>query len=133
MNSFLETLINGFSVPLLILAVSAFRRDPQKRWLDFTTAAGYVVYVAIAVNVMDLTAWKIPHTYDAAFLRADAALGFNPIAFADAVSHYWFVVVFLHIAYAVLTVMIGLAWVLEQDLTMRRAILLGGCLCQGPH
>ena len=53
MNSFLETLINGFSVPLLILSVSAFRRDPQKRWLDFTTAAGYVVYVAIAVNLMD--------------------------------------------------------------------------------
>jgi hypothetical protein len=62
-------------------------------------------------------------------LRADAALGFNPIAFADTVSHYWLVVLFLHIAYAALPVMIGVAWVLEQDLTMRRAILLGGCLC----
>jgi membrane-associated phospholipid phosphatase len=37
--------------------------------------------------------------------------------------------VLLVLAYVALPAVIGLAWVLEQDLLMRRAVLLGGCLC----
>jgi hypothetical protein len=44
MTSFVQTLINGFSAPLLILVVSGFRRDPERRRLDFTTALGYIAF-----------------------------------------------------------------------------------------
>ncbi len=114
---------------VLILLVSVFRRDQRRRWLDFTTVIGYAVYVAIGTQLFVLLARKVTRTYDGAFLRADARLGFNPVAFADAISHHWVVIVFLILAYVSLPAVIGLAWVLEQDLQMRRAVLLGGCLC----
>jgi hypothetical protein len=114
---------------VLILLVSVFRRDQRRRWLDFTTVIGYTIYVAVGTQLFVLLARKEMRTYDGAFLKADARLGFNPVAFADAISHHWVLMVVLILAYVALPAVIGLAWVLEQDLLMRRAILLGGCLC----
>ena len=122
-------MINGFSVPLLILFVSLFRRERRGRRLDLTTVIGYAVYVAIGTNVTVLLIRTMTRNYDRTFLRLDEMLGFHPVAFADAVSHHWVVMVILHLAYVALPIMIGLAWVLEQNLLMRRAVLLGGCLC----
>jgi hypothetical protein len=126
---FWQTLVNGFSVPLLILLVSLFRSDPRRRRLDVTTVIGYAVYIAIGSQLAALLARTMTRTYDAAFLRADALLRFNPVAFADAISRHWFVMVVLLLGYVCLPVMIGLAWVIEQDLLMRRAVLLAGCVC----
>jgi hypothetical protein len=113
----------------LILLVSVFRRDQRRRWLDLTTVIGYTVYVAIGTQLTILLARRMTRTYDAEFFRADALLGFNPVAFADAISRHWLVMVVLILAYVSLSAVIGLAWVLEQDLLMRRAVLLAGCLC----
>lgn len=113
----------------VILLASVFRRDPRRRWRDLTTVIGYAVYVAIGTQLLILLARRTTCTYDASFLRADALLGFNPVAFADAISHHWLVMVVLILAYVALPAMIGLAWVIEQDLPMRRAVLLAGCLC----
>jgi hypothetical protein len=123
---FLEALIDGFLVPLLILMVSLLRSEPRRRWLDVTTVIGSTVYVALGSQIMPR---GIRHTYDTIFLRADALLGFDPLAFADRTSHHWVLMVVLLLTYGALPVMIGLAWVLEQDLVMRRAVLLGGCVC----
>jgi len=128
-GGFLETLINGFSVPLLILVVSLFRRERRCRWLDLTTVIGYAVYVAVGTNLTVLLIQRITRNYDRTFLRLDEMLGFHPVAFADAISQHRAVMVTLILAYAALPIMIGLAWVLEQDLVMRRAVLWGGCLC----
>lgn len=129
MKSFIQTLLNGFSAPLLILVVSMFRRDSRRRRLDFTTALGYIAFVAIGVNVAEWLSLRLAHPADAAFLRVDAALGFNPIAFADAVARHGAVVVGLALVYYALPMAMAIAWVTEQSLKLRRAALLGGCFC----
>jgi len=113
----------------LILLVSMFRHDQRRRWLDLTTLIGYAIYVATGTQLTILLAQKMTRTYDATFFRADALLGFNAVTFADAISHHWVVLVVLILAYVSLPAVIGLAWVLEQDLLMRRAVLLAGCVC----
>ncbi|SRR5712692_168188 len=128
-GAFLKAMVVGFSVPLLILLVSLFRRERRRRWLDLTTVICCAVYVAIGTQLTVLLARRMTRTYDGAFLRADALLGFDPVAFADAISRYWLVMVVLILAYVSLPAMLGLAWVIEQDLLMRRAVLLAGCLC----
>ncbi len=129
LTQYLETLLNGFSVPLLILVVSAFRRDLQRRRLDITTMVGYTLFVAVGSSLAAYMTRFLTSSYDPAFLRTDAALGFNPIAFADWVARHWMVAAVLLTAYAALPIMIGLTWVLEQNLTMRRGVLVAGCLC----
>lgn len=114
---------------IVILLVSVFRRDPRRRWLDFTTVIGYTLYVALGTQLTILLARKMTRTYDAVFFRADLMLGFNPVTFADAVSRHWVIVVILLLSYVSLAFLIGLAWALEQDLVMRRAVLLAGCIC----
>jgi len=120
-------LLGGFSVPLLILLVSAFRRDLERRRADLTTMIGYTLYVALASN--GLAMHFSGSSYDPAFLRADAILGFNPISFADAIARHQVITLVLMVAYIALPLVIGLTWVLEQSLRMRRAVLIGGCLC----
>jgi hypothetical protein len=113
----------------LILLVSAFRRDQSRRWHDLTTVIGYAVYVIVGTQLHVLLIRTVTRSYDATFLRADARLGFNPVAFADSASHHGLLMVVLILAYVAVPAMIGLAWVLEQDFVMRRAVLLGGCFC----
>src|SRR6266576_2342687 len=123
---FIEIVIGGYSSPLLILLASAFRRSAAKRWLDVTTVIGYTVYVAVGFELMGHNAAR---TYDPAFLRADALLRFNPIGFADELSRHPLVIDVLLAAYCALPFVIGLSWLIEQDLQMRRAVLLAGCFC----
>ena len=113
----------------LILFVSIFRRDQRRRWLDLSTVIGYAVYVALGTQLTIFLAQRMRRTYDSEFFRADAFVGFNAVAFANAVERHWVILVALMLSYIALPLLIGLAWVLEQDLVMRRAILLGGTLC----
>lgn len=129
LKQYLETLLNGFSVPLMILIVSAFRKDLQRRRLDVTTVIGYVAFVGIAKNLAIYLSGLLMHPYDAVFLRADLALGFNPIAFADLVARHRIALIILLAAYVALPLMVGLTWITEQNLRMRRSVLFAGCLC----
>lgn len=128
-KGFVDTLLNGFSAPLLILIVSVFRKDLRLRRLDFTTALGYIAFVAIGVNLAEWLSVRVAHPADAAFLRVDAALGFSPIAFADAIARHGAAVVVLTLAYYALPIAMAITWVTEQSLKLRRAALLGGCFC----
>jgi hypothetical protein len=114
---------------IIIIIASLFRRDPRRRFEDFVTVIGYAVYVALGIEVHYLLATRVTRNWDAAFLAADARLGFNPLAFAAAISRHGLFNVFLILAYVLLPAVIGLAWVLEQDRHMRRAVAVGGCLC----
>ena len=129
MKNYLETLLAVFLTPLLILLVSAFRSDLRSRREDVVTVIGYTVFVVIAGNLLAFFSGFVTHPLDLAFLRIDAALSFNPIAFPDWVARHLWAVILLNLSYAALPEMVGLAWVVEQNLRMRRALLLGGCLC----
>lgn len=113
----------------LILVVSLFRHDLQRRREDFITVIGYAVYVSAGGELQSFLAQKLPHTYDTALLRLDARLGFDPMAFATTISHNRWAMIVLVLVYAALPMVIGLAWALEQDFLMRRAVVLAGCLC----
>jgi hypothetical protein len=114
---------------IIILLASLFRRDPRRRREDFVTVIGYAVYVALGIEVHYLLATRVTRNWDAAFLAADARLGFSPLAFAAAVSRHGLFNVFLILAYVLLPAVIGLTWALEQDRHMRRAVAVGGCFC----
>jgi membrane-associated phospholipid phosphatase len=87
---------------------------------------GYTVYVAVGLEIMG----HLPHhTYDAAFLRLDTLFGFNPLTFADRVARYPAASEFLLAVYCALPFVIAFVWLIEQDLQMRRAVLIGGCFC----
>lgn len=115
---------------ILILVVSIFRRDRARRWEDFVTAIGYTVFVGIATQAHVLLAHLTPHTCDPVLLAADGRLGFHTLAVADAIVHSnrWLMVALI-LGYTLMPAVLGLAWAMEQDRTMRRAALLGGCLC----
>jgi hypothetical protein len=114
---------------ILILLVSLFRRNPRRRREDFVTVIGYAVYVALGIEVHYLLATHVTRNYDAAFLAADARLGFHTLAVAQAISRHGLFSVLLILAYVLLPAVIGVAWVLKQDLHLRRAVAVGGCLC----
>jgi hypothetical protein len=128
-KTYFETLLAVFLAPLLIVLVSAFRRDSRSRREDVIMVIGYTVFVTIAGNLLVLLSRQIVHPLDAAFLHVDATLGFNPIIFADYVSRHLWAVILLNLSYAALPDMVALAWIVEQNSQMRRALLFGGCVC----
>ena len=114
---------------VLILAVSASRRDLQERRDDFFTVIGFLLYGVLGSRFLLFLGSRLQRSYDVVFLRADAALGFNPIRFAELASHHGLLMIVLILSYSLLPATIGAAWALEHDKTMRTAILLGGCVC----
>jgi membrane-associated phospholipid phosphatase len=113
--------------PVIILAALPLRKEPGKRWQDAVTVIGFTVYLLISFEVLLVLVHCTPHTLDVAFLRADRALGFDAFAFGGAIGRHRLVTKGLTISYLLLSAAIGLAWVAEQNLTLRRAMLLAGC------
>jgi PAP2 superfamily len=114
---------------ILILAVSVFRRDQRQRWQDMVTVMGYAAFVGLGTQIHILLIRLTPRTYDPVFLRGDQMLGFDTMRFAQALSHHGLLMLALLLGYILMPAVVGLAWVREQDRTMRRAALIAGCLC----
>ena len=113
---------------ILIIVVSIFRRDPERRRQDFIAAAMFVAY-AIAGGLMQEAVYNLrPQTCDAKLLAIDRALHFDTLAFARLLAPYHLPIAFLMVAYVFLPAVIGLAWVTERNETLRRVCVLGGCL-----
>ena len=71
---------------------------------------GYTVYVAVGFEILSHTAVR---TYDAAFLRADAFLGFNLVAFANVIYGFPLLTAVLLYAYIALPFVVAVAWLIE--------------------
>jgi hypothetical protein len=121
------SMLYTMSVPWTMLLVSAFRRDPYRKWLDATTVVWYYGFVGIAGLLMHLMVRILP-ARDPVLMKIDAALGFNTLTFASAVRHYPIAMVVISVTYIALAPAIGLTWLLEQSLVQRRAVLIGGYL-----
>lgn len=115
---------------LSIIVASALRTNRWRRRQDLVTAIAYLAFSAIGAQIQAAFT-LIGVTLDPALLRADRTLGFDPIRFAQAFAHHRFAMAALIFAYLALPVMIGVAWIAEQDSTARRAVILGGLLCFG--
>lgn len=119
-----------YAAALSIFLASALRKNRWSRRQDLLTAAAYLFFIAIGVQIQ--TAFThIGVTLDPLLLRADRGLGFDPIGFAQAFAPHRFLMAALTFAYVAMPVMIGVAWIAEQDLTARRAVIVAGLLCFG--
>ena len=126
MRLFLGTITGKFLPALLLLTASMLRSDLKRKERDAITAIGVILYITVGILLLRLTPER---TLDSAFFAADRALGLNPLAFASFVMRHKALIWILMIAYQFLPFAVMLAWVIEQDRQLRRAVLMGGCLC----
>jgi hypothetical protein len=132
MNSALiAALITALLVPwlfavVIILIVSRLRRDKGKRRLDFLSAMGLTVIMGVNTSLSIWLAQHFPHTIDARLWRWDEALHLDPLAliyFMEEHARLWYT---MQVIYLALPVVMAIAWSVEQNLTLRRAVAIAG-------
>ena len=112
----------------LLITVSLCRNNLAARRDDFITAVGWLVFSAVAVNLHLLIVKLTFHTLDPALQNIDQRLGF-PTLWFESWQRVPVVGQFLLTSYEALPVVMAAVWLREQNLTMRRAMLLSGLFC----
>ncbi len=111
---------------VIILIASRFRRDRAKRRQDFLTAVGLTVLMGFTTTLNMWMAQHIPHTIDARLWHWDEALRLDPMAviyFMESHEGLWN---FMQLVYYSLPIVMAVAWIKEQNLTLRRAVAIAG-------
>lgn len=125
--------ISTASGGVVVLAAAALRRDPQRRWDDAVTLTGFFVYFAVGGIMLDFCTRLTASTCDSALLRIDRALGVDTIAFMLWTRAHGWAFAGMFAVYCLLSPLIGVVWVTEQNRTLRRALLLAGIFCFIPY
>jgi membrane-associated phospholipid phosphatase len=113
--------------PILLLLLAFFlRRDDRRRIDDLVTLALILAYGRVGSVLLKFLTQPYVPTYDAAFLKMDRAVGIDPLAAFQWTSNHFWALQSLVFIYKLLLIMITLAWIVEQDRKMRRALLVGG-------
>ena len=127
---------------LLMLLVSRLRRDPRKRWQDFMTALGFTVLIYINTRVTQWMAQHVPHTVDGWLWRSNVRMHLDPLALVYFMEEHAFLSYVMQAVYSFLPFVLAIAWLVEQNHTLRRAVAIaaiGGWLISavfpavGPH
>jgi hypothetical protein len=111
---------------LLMLAVSRMRRDPGKRWQDFVTALGLLTLIYASARLNLWVTRHVKHSIDAQLWRTDIAFYIDPFAvvyFMQAHAALWY---FMETLYVALAIVMAIAWLIEQNRTLRRAVAIAG-------
>ena len=111
---------------IIILIASRLRRDPSKRRQDFLTAMGLTVLMGVTTVLNMWMAKHIPHTIDARLWHWNEALHVDPLAliyFMEAHAKLWD---FMQVVYYSLPIVMAVAWVKEQNSTLRSAVAVVG-------
>jgi len=111
---------------VIILIVSRLRRDKGKRRLDFLTAMGLTVLMGVNISLSIWLAQHFPHTIDARLWRWDEALHLDPLAliyFMEEHARLWYA---MQVIYLALPIVMAIAWSVEQNLTLQRAVAIAG-------
>ncbi len=115
---------------LAVLVIAPFcRRDRRRRWDDIVTAALFFAFTVVGTLVSIELIRAFPRTMDPLLLRADHALGFDTLRISHWLITRPVLAPVLADAYNVLSIMIALAWVAEQNPSTRWSCLIGGMLC----
>ena len=121
--------LSTFAGVIVIVVAALLRQDRGRSRQDFLTAIGFALYIALAIKLhIELTHW-FPKTLDPVFLRYDKAIGFDPLYVMVVARQHPSILRLLEASYWLLSAMLGLAWVLEQNRVLRLAAFLGGMLC----
>lgn len=118
-----------FGGVVVILLGALLRRARRYRREDLFTAAGFAIFIICAAEAHLLLIHLFPTTKDALLMHIDQAMGFDArvvMAFVERHHPLWSG---FDVVYCSLSALIGLAWTLEHDRTMRLAAIIGGVLC----
>jgi hypothetical protein len=114
---------------IVLLAAPFFRRDRRRRWDDMYTAVLFFGFTVIGTFLsVHLMQW-FPRTIDPLLLRADHAIGFDTLRIAHWLITRHYLAPLLADSYNVLSIMMALAWVVEQNPATRWSCLFAGLLC----
>lgn len=111
---------------VIILIASRFRRDLSRRRQDFFTAIGLTVLMGVNTSLNMWMVRHLPHTFDARLWRWDEALGLDPLAMIYYMEAHATLYDFMQVAYYALPLVMAVAWIQEQSLTLRRAVAIAG-------
>lgn len=134
MNSLIITaIIAALLVPwvfavLIILIASWVRRDRAKRRQDFLTAVGLTVLMGVGASLNLWVSRHVPYTIDARLWHWDEALRIDHFAlvyFMQAHATLWDV---MQLVYVSLPIVMAIAWIVEQNFILRRAVAMVGVL-----
>ena len=114
---------------LLIVAASLLRHSRERRSEDRVTAIAYCLFIAAGVLLQGFIARHVSKTIDPELLHLDRALGLDTLQLIGNFVHRSWPMPFLILLYVALPVMIASAWIAEQDIVARRAVVLSGMLC----
>jgi hypothetical protein len=130
-----------FAVVILLIA-SRFRRDRGRRRQDFLTAMGLTVLMGVSTSLNIWLAHHLPHTIDARLWRWNEAMHLDPLAVIYFMEAHEDLGIFMQVVYYALPIVMAVAWIKEQDPTLRRAVAIaavGGWIFSaifpalGPH
>jgi PAP2 superfamily protein len=121
--------LSTFGGLIVIVTAGLLRRERTSRHQDFFTAIGFALYIAAGIKLHLAIVHWFPKTLDPQFLHYDQALGFDPLRVMAAARQHPAVLGFLEASYWLLSTMLGLAWVVEQNRVLRLAAFLAGIFC----
>lgn len=121
--------LSTFAGIIVIATAAVLRRDRQRRRQDFFTAIGFSLFIAVGIKLHIAFVHWFPRTMDPSFLRWDLALGVNPLHLMRVAGQHPRALYLLESAYWLLSAMLGLAWVVEQNPTLRLSAFIGGVAC----
>lgn len=113
----------------LILGASLFRKTPQAKYDDFVTALGYLAFCILAIQLYGAVVAIRPTTLDVQLLAADKKMHLDPHVVMAWASRHRILMESLVPSYLGLPVAIAVAWLLDQNYNLRRALVIGGLGC----
>lgn len=105
------------------------RRDRARRRNDVYTASLFFAFTVLGFFLSIHLIHASPRTIDPLLLRADHAIGFDTFRISHWLLSRRYFSPLLANAYNFLSLMIGLAWVVDQNPGTRWSCLFGGLLC----
>ena len=114
-----------FAVVILLIA-SRFRRDRGKRRQDFLTAMGLTALMGVSTSLNMWLALHVPRTIDARLWHWNEVLHLDPMAVIYFMETHENLGIFMQVAYYALPIVMAIAWIKEQNPTLRRAVAIAG-------
>src|SRR5215467_3436406 len=114
---------------LVLIFSAGLRRDPERGRQDALTFLYFLTFSILGFALQALVIYLRPTTYDAQFLLLDRALRLDPMRVIAWITGHPYLGNFLGFMYEALPVVMVFTWIVEQNRSLRRSMLLGGYLC----
>lgn len=114
-----------FGVAIILIA-SRLRKDSARRRQDFLTAIGLTVLMGFNTSLNIWLARHFPHTIDARLWHWNEALRLDPMIVIYFMELHANMYGFMQVIFYSLPIVMAVAWIKEQNFTLRRAVAIAG-------